>query len=234
MGKLMLLILVMYILVFGLISLNLFIEFKLSNYRHASKQTFLQIFFNKGSWGEYKIYTILEGIKGEKQLLTNLYLPKKDGSTTEIDLVMITKAGFFVIESKNYGGWIFGNEASRYWTQSFPNKKKGKFLNPIWQNKGHIKALQEILCITDESLIHSIIVFSNKCELKKITVKSSNVKVIKRNRLKHTLKKRFVDTNPKLSSEEIKRYAQALKHFVHADEETKLLHNERIKEKLSR
>lgn len=56
----MLLVLLMYILVFGLVILNLFLELKLFNYRYASKQTFLQTFFNKGSWREYKFCTILE------------------------------------------------------------------------------------------------------------------------------------------------------------------------------
>lgn len=230
----MLTILVVYILVVGLIVLNLFFEFKLSNYRFASKHTFLQTFLNKGNFGEYKIYTILEKIKGEKQLLTNLYLPKEDGSTTEIYLVMITKLGFFVIESKNYSGWIFGNENSRNWTQSFPNKKRFSFFNPIWQNKGHIKVLQDTLCLMDDSLMHSIIVFSNDCELKKITVKSSNVEIIKRNQMKKSLKKILVNTSPKLTSEEIKMYAKILESFIHADEETKQLHNEMIKEKLTR
>ncbi|MER2002174.1 MAG: nuclease-related domain-containing protein [Carnobacterium inhibens] len=110
----------MYIIVFGIVTLKSYMEFNDSNYQKASHHTFWQTFFNKGNMGEYNIYRTLEKIKGTKLILTNLYIPKEDGSTTEIDLVMITKFGFFVIESKNYSGWIFGDEKYRNWTQTFP------------------------------------------------------------------------------------------------------------------
>ena len=56
--------------------------------------------------------------------LRNLYVPKENGETTEIDLVYITQKGVFVIESKNYSGWIFGNEKDQYWTASLSNGQK--------------------------------------------------------------------------------------------------------------
>lgn len=56
----------------------------------------------------------LFGRKG--MTLKNIYIPKDDGETSEIDLVYITQKGIFVIESKNYSGWIFGNLCSQYWT----------------------------------------------------------------------------------------------------------------------
>ncbi|MCA9765899.1 MAG: NERD domain-containing protein [Carnobacterium sp.] len=234
MGKLIGIIFIVYISVFALAILKIFLEFKISDYRLASNHTFIQTFFNKGHWGEYKIYSELEKIKGEKRILTNLYLPKKDGSTTEVDIVMITKFGFFVVESKNYGGWIFGNEANRNWTQRFPNKKKSTFFNPIWQNEGHIKALQETLAITDPTWMYSLIVFSNRCELKKITLTSPAVNVIKKQQIKRVLKKITAKGTPVLTPEEVKQYAQALEPYTHADEKTKELHIETIKTKLSR
>ncbi|ALV21502.1 MULTISPECIES: nuclease-related domain-containing protein [Carnobacterium] len=229
----MVMLLIIYGMVFGMVILKNYIDFNNSNYQRASNHTFWETFFNKGNMGEYNIYRKLEKIKGTKLLLTNLYIPKEDGSTTEIDLLMITKLGFFVIESKNYSGWIFGNEKNRNWTQTFSNKKKFKFFNPIWQNKGHIKALQEILGIADDLLIHSLIVFSNNCELKKITVTSSNVHVIKQNQIKRTLRRELTNVMPKLTSEDIKIYFQVLKPFMHADEKIKQLHIKTIQEKLS-
>ena len=49
----------------------------------------------------------LLGRKG--QVLRNIYVPKDNGETSEIDVVFITQKGIFVIESKNYSGWIFGD-----------------------------------------------------------------------------------------------------------------------------
>ena len=45
------------------------------------------------------------------KVLRNVYIPKEDGETTEIDLLFITAKGIFVLESKNYSGWIFGSES---------------------------------------------------------------------------------------------------------------------------
>lgn len=232
MAELIFNVVVIYIIGFVTLKLKIYIDFKTSNYRHASDHNFWQTFFNKGNMGEYKIYRSLEKVKGEKLLLTNLYIPKEDGSTTEIDLVMITKSGLFVVESKNYSGWIFGDEKDRNWTQTFPNKQQFRFFNPIWQNKGHIKALKNVLAITEDSLVHSFIIFSNHCELKEITVTSSNVQVFQRDLLKQILKSKL-GSKPRLTSEEMQSYFQLLKPFMHADKKTKKLHIKTIQKRLS-
>ena len=79
--------------------------------------------------------------------MTNIYLPNDDGTTTttEIDLIMITTTGVYVFESKNYSGWIFWDENTKFWTQSLKDGEKYRFNNPIWQNKKNISALQKLL-----------------------------------------------------------------------------------------
>ncbi len=71
----------------------------------------------------------LFGRKGK--ILRNVYIPKDNGETSEIDVVYITQKGIFVIESKNFSGWIFGDDKSAYWTASLPNGKKNRFYSPI-------------------------------------------------------------------------------------------------------
>jgi hypothetical protein len=66
------------------------------------------------------------------------------------------------------------------WTQSFPNGRKEKFYNPLMQNSSHIKWLKRILPEIDESTFHSIIVFSERCELKKINLTTDLHKVVNR------------------------------------------------------
>ena len=58
------------------------------------------------------------------KVLRNVYIPKDDGTTSEIDLLFITQKGIFVIESKNFFGWIFGSENQGYWTATLPGQKK--------------------------------------------------------------------------------------------------------------
>ena len=102
------------------------------------------------------------------KVLRNVYIPKEDGETTEIDLLFITAKGIFVLESKNYSGWIFGSESQHKWTVSFPNGAKERFYNPIKQNRTHCKWLRRYL--GDDTPLFPIVVFSERCELKKITV----------------------------------------------------------------
>jgi hypothetical protein len=64
------------------------------------------------------------------------------GSTTQIDHVLVSVYGIFVIETKNMKGWIFGDERSAQWTQSIFGKKS-RFQNPLRQNYRHVKALAE-------------------------------------------------------------------------------------------
>ncbi|WP_171378658.1 nuclease-related domain-containing protein [Enterococcus cecorum] len=140
----------------------MYLRFQRSSYRSVSNNSFLKTFINKGFWGEYRIFATLEKLAKPHHIFTNLYIPRKDGTTTEIDLIYLSHYGIFVIESKNYNGWIFGNEKQKYWTQTFENKQKFRFFNPIWQNTTHINALKEVLPEELHQQLHSLIVFNNQ------------------------------------------------------------------------
>ena len=92
-----------------------------------------------------------------------LILPTENG-TTQIDHVLLSIYGIFVIETKNYGGWIYGGETQREWTQVFFGKKN-KFQNPLHQNYKHTKALASHLNVAHNK-IHSIVMFIGDAELK--------------------------------------------------------------------
>lgn len=78
----------------------------------------------------------------DEKILRNVYIPKENGGTSEIDVLYITQKGIFVIESKNYSGWVFGSEKNYQWTVSLSNGIKNKLYNPIKQNQTHMKWLQ--------------------------------------------------------------------------------------------
>lgn len=125
----------------------------------------------------------LFGRKGKT--LKNIYIPKDNGETSEIDLVYITQKGIFVIESKNYSGWIFGDEKSQYWTSSLPNGQKNRFYSPLKQNRTHIKWLSAYMANFSSISIpmYSIIVFSDRCELKRVPADSVEAIICKRESL---------------------------------------------------
>ncbi|MDR0216680.1 MAG: NERD domain-containing protein [Comamonas sp.] len=96
--------------------------------------------------------------------LHNVTLPTADGGSTQIDHLIFSPYGLFVLETKNYQGWIFGTEKQREWTQQI-FKKRSKFQNPLRQNYKHTKTLQELLGIGAEH-VHSVIAFVGDCEFK--------------------------------------------------------------------
>ena len=67
-------------------------------------------------------------------LFNNVILPCSNTKTTQIDHVVVSEYGIFVIESKDYGGWIFGNRDRSKWTQSMKTGNKYQFQNPLHQN----------------------------------------------------------------------------------------------------
>ena len=85
--------------------------------------------------------------------------------TTQIDHVVISTKGIFVIETKHYSGWIFGDKNSKVWTQTI-FKKKSKFQNPIRQNYKHVKALQDLFDFMPTEYVYSMIVFTGEAEFK--------------------------------------------------------------------
>jgi restriction system protein len=95
--------------------------------------------------------------------IDNVIIPARDG-TTQIDHVLVSVYGIFVIETKNMKGWIFGSENQATWTQSIFGKKH-QFQNPLRQNYRHTKCLAEYLGISHD-LIHSVVFFIGECEFK--------------------------------------------------------------------
>ena len=94
--------------------------------------------------------------KTRYHLIKNVTLPTEDG-TTQIDHIIVSRYGVFVVETKNMKGWIFGNAKQRYWTQKI-FKYSQKFQNPLHQNYKHVKTLQSLLDLSDEQ-VFSVVVF---------------------------------------------------------------------------
>lgn len=119
----------------------------------------------KGAVGEWYVNRELSKLGANYRIYSDLYVPNGKGGTTQIDHVVTSPYGIFVIETKHYQGWIFGKENERYWTQTI-YKRKEKLFNPIWQNYGHIQALKSYIGKEEFEFIYSIIVFSRNSTLK--------------------------------------------------------------------
>lgn len=122
----------------------------------------------KGAKGESRVARQLRKLNDEQYKVFNDVLIRTGTGSSQIDHIVISVYGIYVIETKNYRGWIHGN--SEYWTQSI-YKEKVKFRNPIKQNWAHIYALKEVLSDFQQVTYHPIVVFTGRGELKNIVSK---------------------------------------------------------------
>ena len=157
-------------------------KYKEETYYKVTNVSYFNVLRDTGKYGEYLTYKYLKEFENQgAKFLFNIYVPKKDDETTEIDVLMISRKGLFVFESKNYSGWIFGNDNQRYWYQTLPSRRsshKERFYNPVFQNNTHLKYLKSLL--GDKIPVYSIITFSDRCTLKNITIHNSKVSVVDR------------------------------------------------------
>ena len=119
----------------------------------------------KGARGERLVHNVLTSVLNEQEyrVLTDVILPVA-GGTTQIDHLVLSRFGIFVIETKNMSGWIFGDAYQQKWTQ-VQKRSKRRFQNPLRQNYAHVKAVQDILQVDQEAL-HNLIVFTGTAEPK--------------------------------------------------------------------
>jgi hypothetical protein len=97
-------------------------------------------------------------------LLNHVTLRLKDG-TTEIDHILVSRFGVFVVETKDYNGWIFAAAKDRYWTQVL-YRARFRFQNPIRQNHRHVCAVRELLEFLNPEVIRPVVVFTGDAVFK--------------------------------------------------------------------
>src|SRR5690554_3054814 len=119
----------------------------------------------KGRMGEFLVNLAakIHLDKNKYRLIKDVTLPSGDG-TTQIDHIIVSIYGIFVVETKFYRGWIFGSEKQKTWTQSI-YRNKYSFQNPLHQNYKHVQTLKELLELEDYQ-IHSVVVFIGDSQFK--------------------------------------------------------------------
>lgn len=165
-------------------------------YKPMNKEVKSQI---KGSLGELRQEIRLDRLPRESyKSINNILIPNED-KTAQIDHLVVSKYGIFIIENKNYKGYIYGKQYDKTWTQVI-GKSKNAFYNPIAQNYGHIKAIENI--IGENYKIYSIIVFSDKAVINRVDIEDrENIKVINESELITTIESFDKEL---LSSEEVR------------------------------
>jgi hypothetical protein len=131
--------------------------------RHASRAPGAAQYQNRGEALLSRVVRSNLGWPGY-HLMNHVTLPLKEG-TTQIDHILVSRFGVFVIETKDYKGWIFADANQANWTQVL-FKVKFRFQNPIFQNSRHVRAVLNLLDFLPADAVKSVVVFTGDAEFK--------------------------------------------------------------------
>jgi len=104
----------------------------------------------RGKEGEAQVADLLHRVfpAPEHRSLHDVTLPWPStgrggaADTVQIDHILLSPFGLFVLETKNMAGRILGRPDRKNWTQRFPGVLRGyRFQNPLKQNAAHVEAL---------------------------------------------------------------------------------------------
>ncbi|MBR1443002.1 MAG: NERD domain-containing protein [Firmicutes bacterium] len=201
-----------------MLSSNRNVTTKTTNYNESVYYTETHISYDemmsdKGKSGEYNISRELEKINSFKKIMFNTYLPTENDRTTEIDIIMLHSTGVYIIESKNYKGWIIGDEAHENWQQTiWKGKTQGKyfFYNPIKQNSKHILSLEKVI---GKIQTISLVVFGDEATIKKAEHTNPNLYVINKKDMLKTIEKRIYESQQVYAESELEEMYQKLRPY---------------------
>lgn len=144
--------------------------------KEANKDKYYDLYkfstMSKGDYGEHCVSEVLGvNVEGFQYVINNLLFVDDDGKSRQIDHIYINKYGIWVIETKNYGGYIYGTDKQFEWTQVLAHgREKNKFYNPVRQNNSHIYCLSKKLHVRD--VFHNVVVFLYRADISHVKSES--------------------------------------------------------------
>lgn len=168
-----------------------------------------------GKQEEDHVYAEVSSVPGVK-VYRNLYVPCS-GRYAEIDILVLSAKGVFIVEAKAFGGTITGNVTRYDWTRRY--KRRGssevvtKFYNPIRQSSGHLQALSRYLCVPTKHML-GLIVFADRATLCKVPARTDNCVVLQTRFVTGYLKRCLASREVCFSPTELSRLEQRLDGFA--------------------
>ena len=157
-----------------------------------------------GKVGELEVSSIIGESMPRIRYVFNDALIKLDDQISQIDHILVNRAGVFVIETKNYSGRICGDVNSDDWVQISRKGRRYTFYNPIMQNDSHVRIIRKI--VGNDVKIFPLVVF----------VKSTPPFSVKNLIHISQLRKNLIDTSVSinLSSDEIMEVALKINSHI--------------------
>ncbi len=179
--------------------------------------------YERGAQGERFVSRRLNWLPSDEYVTLDDLILNNNGRTTQIDHVVVSRYGVFVIETKNYKGIITGGENTNTWTQHLYTEKN-TMVNPIRQNKGHIAVVRQLIrnVYTDE--IFSIIAFSGASTLR---VNSESADVVYFQNLRKCIRRY---NKQRMSADQVQQVVAILSNANVTDKETRNQHVAQVRE----
>lgn len=141
---------------------------KVNTYRrqktYKSQTVMNRIAKKSGMIGETTVANVLSMLSSEYIIFNNVLLKwksKQGNRSSQIDHVIVSPYGLFVIETKNHKGVILGGMGQEIWTQLLTySGQKFTFRNPFLQNQSHLNSLEKQLGIGQQFMC-GIVVFAS-------------------------------------------------------------------------
>lgn len=179
----------------------------------------------KGWVGEFKLRLAMWLFLGSKyKIFTNVTIRLPDGKTSQIDHIIASPYGMFVIETKNYKGLIRMESQSDYWQQLL-GRHTFNFYSPIKQNNGHISALKFMLK-NKQYPYHNIVCFVGTARFEGVTPNGVSIGIFGAIRLIRAYKCKTI------SKTEVQKIAQRInERRMPNNRRTRRLHLKNVKAK---
>lgn len=133
-----------------------------------------------GWFGEYWVKQELKKLPRDRYRIINDVLLRSGDRTCQIDHVVVSPHGIFVIETKQYNGFFVGGKYDKKWTM-YAGKKKYYYENPIRQNYGHCMIIKELLKLDDSNVFNIVCIPSNaKLRIKHDGELTRNTTIVKK------------------------------------------------------
>lgn len=153
-----------------------------------------------GAAFENEVHEIVEGLAAiySGEVFTNLVLPRDDGNTSELDLLVVLSSWIVVVECKGWHGVVRANyDTTQNWLVVYRKKRRFEPYSPVKQNATHIRTLSAYLGIKPSS-IASVVVFPDSTTLMQMPPGSEHLFVGHISEFKEYLARLALGGNPQV------------------------------------
>ena len=120
----------------------------------------------EGAKGEVMVREAMKSLPADRYVvLHDVWLPMEDGGETQIDHVIVSQFGIFIVETKNWKGTIYADAKSAVWTK-YNLGHKATYKNPIRQNYKHIISIREKFSRSGAEFVFGVVAMSPAADFK--------------------------------------------------------------------